>query len=592
MKATKTKSSTWNLGLLYTSSIDPQIEKDMIELEDLAKTFANTYDVDEKKYLEDDNALLSALLDFEKIMEKADAKPFLYFYFLRDIDSKNELASAQIAMFQSRLAVCENKIAFFKISLGTIPGKKQRQFLSSSTLINYRVFLERVFDDAQYMLSLPEEKIMNLKSQVSYDMWIGGNEKILNQQSVLWKNKRIALSQAMSLATQMPKREDRIAMSKAVATVLKSIAPFSEAEINAIVTNKKIDDELRGFAQPFDSTVQKYRNDPNVVRQLTDTVTKRFDISHRFYELKSRLMKQKVLAYSDRVAKIGTIKTKFNFENSVSILKDTFGKLNVKFADYLDSYVSSGQIDIYPRIGKKSGAYCAGTYSNPTFVLLNHIDDLHSFTTLAHEMGHAFHGELSRVQGPLYSDYSTSLAETASTLFESIAREDAYKQLNDKERLIALHDKINDDICTIFRQIACFNFEEEIHKDIRSNGFISEKALAELHNKHMSAYLGPRFKMTIDDGYFFVSWSHIRRFFYVYSYAYGMLVSKALLRRYKNDPSFWSKIEIFLSSGGKASPEQILNEIGIDVSKSGFFEEGLSEIEDDIKELEKLSSKI
>ncbi len=191
----------------------------------------------------------------------------------------------------------------------------------------------------------------------------------------------------------------------------------------------------------------------------------------------------------------------------------------------------------------------------------------------------------------MYCHYSTSMAETASTLFEAIAFEAVFDKLSDKEKVIALQEKINDEISTIIRQIACFNFEKDIHETIRKEGFVGAERLALMHNKNMSAYLGPIFDMEIDDGYRFVQWSHIRRFFYVYSYAYGMLVSKALLRRYKQDKSFWKKIEQFLSAGGKDSPENILKEIGIDVSKPSFWKEGLKEIEDDITKLEKLTKK-
>jgi oligoendopeptidase F len=183
------------------------------------------------------------------------------------------------------------------------------------------------------------------------------------------------------------------------------------------------------------------------------------------------------------------------------------------------------------------------------------------------------------------------LAETASTLFQSLALEAVYESLSDSEKIVLLHDKINDDISTIFRQIACFTFEQDLHAGIRAKGFLSQEEISEIHNKNMKTYLGPVFTLHPDDGYMFVQWSHIRRFFYVYSYAYGMLVTKAFLRRYKQDPSFWSSIEKFLAAGGKDSPEHILKEIGIDVSEAGFWEEGLKEIEDDIIKLEKLTKK-
>jgi oligoendopeptidase F len=587
----KSKGPLWNLALLYKSADDPQIEKDMAELGSLFKAFADKYDTADKRYLHDEDELSRALTDFEKMSAKFDAKPLLYFHFLRDIEASNEEASAKTALFSNRIAKYDNMIAFFMVSLGTIPQDRQKQLISSVKLAHFKVFLSRVFSDAQHMLSIAEEKIMNLKSQPAYEMWISGNEKMLNMKSVPWKGKGIPLAEALNAVRQLSRAADRAKLAGAIAEALKTVAPLSEAEINAVVIDKKINDELRGFKKPYESTIRRYRNDPKVVERLVDTVTGDFHISHRFYKLKAKLLKLKQLGYQDRAAKIGKIKIEFPFTKSVSVFSDILMKLDPKLADIFKSYVSKGQIDAPPRIGKRGGAYCAGTYENPTFVLLNHTDDLHSFTTLAHEMGHAFHGELSRLQGPIYSDYSTALAETASTLFESIALDEIIERLPDKEKAIVLHDKINDDIATIFRQVACFNFEKEIHETVRTKGFMSKEELAELHNKHMKAYLGPVFKMKTDDGYYFVHWSHLRRFFYVYSYAYGMLVSKALLRRYRADRSFWRSIERFLSAGGKASPEEILLEIGIDVSKPGFFEEGLKEIEEDIVRLEKLTGK-
>ena len=105
----------------------------------------------------------------------------------------------------------------------------------------------------------------------------------------------------------------------------------------------------------------------------------------------------------------------------------------------------------------------------------------------------------------------------------------------------------------------------------------------------MKSYLGDAVEVTDDDGYFFVNWSHIRRFFYVYSYAYGQIISKALFANWKKDPAYSKKIEQFLKAGRSMSPEDIFKSIGIDISKPEFFEAGLKSIEEDIKKLEKLT---
>lgn len=590
----KAKTSTapkWNLKLLYSSPTDPRIETDIRAFEKHSEDFASKYGIEDKTYLTDPSVLYQAFNEYEKLVGESGLKAIVYFYYLRDTDATNKATQASISLIENRMAKAQNKTLFFENSLGNVPLDKQNEFLKDQSLAIYHTILYRIFRNAKHSLSVAEERIIKLKSLPAYEMWKSANQALMNVRSIQWKGRNIPLSQAVQLIPNLSSTQERKKLALLTNNLLKTLAPLAEWEINAIFNNKKIDDELRGYSKPYERTIQNYDNDPSVVEKLTSTVTENMEIAHRFYKLKARLLKQKRLSYFDRAAKIGRIKTAFSFEKSLAILKETFGTLNPKYTKILESFVARGQIDAPPRVGKKSGAYCWSTYYNPTFVLLNHTDDLHSFTTFAHEMGHAFHSEFSKVQGPIYSHYSTSLAETASTLFQSIALEAVFESLPEKEKITVLHDKIQDDIATVFRQVACFNFEKDLHQSIREKGHLSKEEIADLHNKHMKTYLGPTFTFNQDDGYMFVQWGHIRRFFYVYSYAYGQLVTKAFLRRYKQDPSFWSSIEKFLSAGGKDSPENILKEIGIDVSQPDFWMEGLKEIEDDIIKLEKLTKK-
>jgi oligoendopeptidase F len=207
-------------------------------------------------------------------------------------------------------------------------------------------------------------------------------------------------------------------------------------------------------------------------------------------------------------------------------------------------------------------------------------------------MGHSFHTKLSDTQPYIYKDYTIATAEVASTLFENFVFDEMFSKMSKKEKIVALHNKINDSITTIFRQIACFNFEKELHETVREKGGMSKEEIAVLLNKHMQAYLGPVFKLEKDDGYSFVSWMHLRRFFYVYSYAFGALISDALYLMYKKDKNFEIKIREFMSAGGSASPEDIFGSIGIDIRNPKFFELGLKKIEKDIEELERLTESV
>ena len=587
-------STEWNLKLLYVSAGDPALEKDIYTYEKACISFEKKYknkithgteDVN-NSYFSNLNNLIEALKEYELFYNMPGAsKAYAYFNYRKDINSADQEAESMLNKLSQRLTAAGNKLLFFEIALGKIPKDAQKKILASQDFKHFKYFLERLFLTATYNLTEAEEKILNLKSLPARAMWTQGQEKLLNSQIVKYKGKELPLPAAQNLFSELPTQERR-KLDAEISNVLKNISHFAESEINAVYTDKKINDELRGFKNPYSATILQYQNDEKSIVNFVETVTKYFTISHRFYKLKAKLLKENKLEYADRAAKVGEIKVKLSFGDCLKILQSAFGKVNPAYVEILNKYIKQGQIDVFPKQGKRGGAYCSSNIGLPTFVMLNHVGNLKSLKTFAHEMGHAIHAEFSKSQPALYEGHTISVAEVASTLFENFAFEEVFEKLSDQEKVLALHDKINDTIGTIFRQIACFNFELELHTIIRKEGSISKENIAKLHNKHMKTYLGPLFDMKEDDGYFFVSWPHLRYSFYVYSYAYGELISRALYKNYKQDPAYIAKIENFLAAGGSKSPEKIFKDIGIDTSKPEFFVDGLKSIEEDIKKLE------
>ena len=421
-------------------------------------------------------------------------------------------------------------------------------------------------------------------------MWVSGQQKMLSQQTVEYNKKKITLSQAFNILSDLPTKKRRSLYTK-INIVLKENSYFAEAEINAIYNYKKVLDERRGFAKPYSDTVLSDQNDEKTVEALIHAVTKGFRISKRFYKLHKKLLSESSFELSDRAVKIGEIKKKFDFNKSVEIVKKAFAKIDKKYENILDSFIENRQIDVYSKKGKNSGAYCWGAGMLPTFILLNHADNIMSVEILAHEMGHAIHTESSKKQAPLYRLYTMATAEVASTFFEQVVIDDMENLLSDNEKIIFLHNRIMGDMSTIFRQVAFFNFELELHTRIRNEGQVSKEEIAKLMSKHLRSYLGSDMKITNDDGYLFVYFSHMRRFFYVYSYAYGQLISRVLFENWKHDPSYSKKIEKFLTAGKSMSPKDIFKSIGIDTGNPAFFEAGIKSIENDIKKLESLAKK-
>ncbi len=574
----------WDLSVLYRSPSDPKIIRDVKRIESAYKSFAETYTKD-KSYLSDAKKLLQALDSYEELILLPS--PTFYLFLFRDIDSGNKEAEAQENKISHILTKSANEIVFFTLSLGKLSKEKQNSFLGNPTLSKYRYFLQNIFENSTHDLSESEEKIVSLLVQPSYSMWVDGQEKLLSAQMVKFAGKDMPISEAMNKVKDLPVKNRRELWGK-IREALKHISPFAESEINAIVTRKKISDELRGYKKPYSATILGYQNKEDEIENLVASVTRAFPISHKFFNLKKKMLDLPYLAYEDRNAPVGKNSKKIDFKETVNIVHSAFAKADKKYADILDKFLQKGQVDVFPKKGKKGGAYCASMENTPTFVMLNHSDNLDSVSTLGHEMGHAIHAELSKAQPPIYRGHTISVAEVASTLFENFVFDEIFEKLSEKEKIVALHNKIEDDIQTIFRQIAVFNFENELHETIRDRGGMSKEDIAGLMNKHMKSYLGSAFKLQPDDGYFFVAWSHIRRFFYVYSYAYGQIVSRALYAKYKQNKNYLKKIEEFLKAGGSKSPEAIFRDIGIDTSDPKFFEAGLKNIETDIERLEKM----
>jgi oligoendopeptidase F len=589
-KSPKYKIS-WDFSDMYNGVNDKKLFKDAEGIQSAYKKFSDKYSKSDI-YIKDENALLKALGDYEEMLKDVGSwKPVWYLSHMQSIDSQNPVISANINKLEAVLIEASNQVLFFELKLAKIPQNFQKKILKNDKFKKYKYFLERIFITAKYNLSEEVEKVMSLKSTTARGMWIDGFEKLLSKQTVKFKNKTIPISEAMNTIHQL-KAKDRHKLHDICMQSLKSVSDFAESEINAVYTDKKINDQLRGSAKPYEGTVMGYENDLKNIELLVKTVTDNFKISHKFYKLKAKALGLKGLTYADRAVGIGTNQKKISFDKGIQILQTSFSKAGSHYVDILNNMLQSGRIDVYPRKGKRGGAYCSSGSGVPTIVLLNQIDAVDCVMTFAHEMGHAIHSELCKNQPEIYQSYTTSTAEVASTFFENLAFDEIFETLSDKEKIVALYDRIADYIQTIFRQIACFNFELELHQEIRDKGFLSSGEMAKLHNKHMSAYMGPITKFYVDDGYFFASWPHIRSHFYVYSYAYGAIISRALYEKCKTDKSYYQKVDSFMKAGRSMTPEEIFKSIDIDVLNPAFYLEALKSIEKDIDSLGKMLNKV
>jgi oligoendopeptidase F len=581
----------WNLKLLYEGLDDPRYYEDIERSKKDIKSFVSKWKKN-KTYKTDAVVLLEALDEFEKLLEYPGIcnSPSYYIALQRALNESDTKLKAEENKLHDICLKLENDIQFFSINLTKISSKYQKIFLKDKGLKKYKHFLENTFIWSKYTLSDKEEKVFNLKSKTSHSNWVDMISELLSKQTmkVIDENgKKIEISyNEASKYIDSNNKKVRDYAAEQFYKINSKYAEIAEFEINSVLENKKINDSYRKVDRPDKQRNLSNEFDDKTVDTLREVVTESFDISREYYRLKAKALGQNTLKYYERNVETSEINKQYSFEEAFKIVDGTFGKLDKEFSDKLKSFYNNGQYDVYPKKSKSGGAFCISIGSKyPTYMLLNHNNDIKDVLTLAHESGHGIHSEFSNSQPPLNQGYPTSTAEVASTFFEDFVFEELTKSYSKEERKNILLKKLNDDISTILRQIACYNFEWELHKSFREEGYLSKERIGEIFKKSMSEYLGDTVE---DDKYMelgWIYWSHIRRFFYVYSYASGLLISKYLQSIVREDPENIELVKEFFKSGNSKSPKEIFSKMGIDISDREFWIRGLDEIRRNLKTL-------
>lgn len=552
--------SVWNFGLINTD------EKQLEVVTQKNEEFINKWEKRED-YISDPKVLFEALVEFDDLQKNYGTTGDLgYYYGLRHAqdqsDPKINAKLNQIDEFGTKL---HNQIQFFLLRLAKISLEKQREFLGDRALNPFKHFLEQLFVQSKYLLTEPEEKIINLKSATSHGNWVKMTSTFLGKEKL----------EELMANLQSPDAKTREESGKKINKIMDKYADVAENEMNSILYDKKINDELRGIDRPDLPRHLADDIDSEVVDAMVEAVASKFSLAHEFYKLKAKMLGVKKLKYWDRVAPIDSSEGKYTFEDSVNLVSKVFNNLDPEFKKILEIYVANGQIDVYPKKGKRGGAFCAiDRPTQPTFILLNHTDTLRDVLTLAHETGHGINNELMKSQKhALNFGTPLSVAEVASTFME-----DFVLQSLPKNKAMFMK-KLEDDIGTIFRQVACYKFEQDLHSEFRKKNFLSKEEIGKLFQKHMKSYMGDFVEQSEGSENWWVYWSHIRSFFYVYSYSSGLLISKSLQNSVKKDPKFIEKVKVFLSAGSSDSPKNLFSKLGIDISDKNFWNSGLDEVQ-------------
>lgn len=589
---------TWDLSSLLASDDDPSIQVYREAAERAFTAFASKWQPRDD-YLSNPNVLLEAIQEYEALDDVTGIDNDDFYFSLRSsVDSGSNAVKAgemQANDFSQKLL---NQVRFFELAIGQIEPSKQTEMLDFKPLSRYRHWLERLFAQSKYRLSEMEEKILGLKSMPAHSLWVQLTSNQLSAEShrVLAEDGKPVQASFEEVLTLMnsPHQKVRNQAAKVFNQILSDNLYLATAELNAVLANKKIDDELRGFVRVDQSRLIQDDVEGTMIDALVAAVSGYNQLSHRFYKLKAQLLGKTKLLYHERNLPIAEPSAALDYPAARDLVEKVFTNLDPDFGSILRAYQKNRQIDVYPRTGKHSGAFCASNLKNqPVFVLLNFTSKLRDVSTIAHEMGHAIHAEYTfRQQNSLNVGHSMATAEVASTFMEDFVFDELMGRASEEDQLALRVNRINDDISTIFRQIAFYRFEQELHTQYRQNGYLSSEEIGKLFQVQMQAYMGPSVEQSKGSQNWWLHVPHFRSFFYVYSYASGLLVSKALQERVRKHPETIADFKRLLGYGLSLSPADQFAAIGIDITDKAFWASGLDKIAADLDATEKLARKL
>ncbi|NPA12245.1 MAG: M3 family oligoendopeptidase [Epsilonproteobacteria bacterium] len=571
----------WDLSALFDSI--PEAKEFLKQTKYLAADFEKKYK--NRLYTLNADEFLEAIKEYEEILQRiAQSLTYIFLEFATD-SSKG----AELAEFQEIATEIEEHLLFFELEFIHLPLDKQQRFIDNSK--QYKYYLIHLQQTAPYKLSEKEEKILMKKDLTSFSAFNRMFDEILSKLKFFFDGEYVTEEEVLS---KLYSSNRNIRKKAQVSLTLGLQKKLNELTFiyNQIKKDWKITYvDIRGYESAEHVRHISNQVSKKSVDSLINTVNENFEIVADYYDIKKELLNYEILFDYDRYAPINLTSPKeIPFEEAKELVLKSFKNFSNTFYEIALKAFEEKWIDVYPKEGKRGGAFShSATPNTHPYVLLNYTNQRRDVFTLAHELGHAIHQYLARKAGYLLQDTPLTTAETASIFAEMLLFEELKKSLNKDELIEIYANKLEDMFATLFRQIVFTNFERKIHSKNELNSDEINKIWMEENQKMFkgSVYLTDNYK---------IWWSYIPHFihspFYCYSYSYAQLVVLTLYGLYKQGyENFEEKYIEFLSLGGSLPPKKQFMEIfGLDIEKEDFWDKGMDIIKNMLNEFKGITN--
>lgn len=567
---------TWNLDDLY-KGFDSEFEKDVNiikELVDQSITLAPVLK---------DGASLAKWLHHEQTLSTLIINTSAYVSLVRSVDSTNAKASSingQLMAIYSKLSVPNAQFNHF---IAANSDNLETWMNEYEIIKEHEFILRNIIKGASHNLNEAVEEAISKLSINAGSNWSALHSHLTSNTTIQFQGETHTLTSLRNLAYSDNAQLRKEAYQAELEISEKIEDPIAFA-LNSIKGQVNEVSRLRNYESPLDHTLEQSHMSKETLDALMSAIEKYTPEFRRYLKHKAKLLgHDNGLPFYDLFAPFESeVQKSYTIEESKTFIVDSFRDFSDDLADMTQTAYENGWVDFLPKEGKRGGAFCMNLpHIKQSRIMTNFDGSTSAVITMAHELGHAYHGFRTENLSILNTDYSMPVAETASTFCENIVLNAALKVSSPEEKLILLENSLQDSTQIIVDIASRYKFESEVFKR-RETEFLFANDLKDIMLQAQRDTYGDGLSSDTLHPYMWLNKGHYYSpglSFYNFPYAYGGLFALGLYAKFESEgKDFVKQYDNLLTATTTMNCEDVGKLAGIDVQDVAFWESSLDQI--------------
>ena len=585
---------TWDLSVLYRDFDDPKIEEDFARLKELSETARDTLQREDL----DPRAMLETCVSQQEELSRLSASLGEFAYLTLATEATNERAQNlmdRLEIFSVQLELLSSRLTRY---IGGVENLDQL-IQESEALRKVDFFLRRARESAAHLPDPAIEEWLLKMSLTGGNAFSNLRDKLDATHTVEYRGETLPLSAIRGKAYDPDPQVRKNAYEAEIASYAKMEIPMA-ACLNGVKGEALTMIQAEHFDSVLDQTLFNSNMDRATLDAMLSAIREALPAFRKYLRKKGEILGHKNgLPFYDLFAPVapkGFAPKTYTIEEARQKLIDEMGKFTPDMAAFMDHAFEHRWIDVFPRDGKGGGAFCAELHAlDQSRVLTNFTGSFSDVSTLAHELGHAWHNRCMAGLPFCMIDAPMPLAETASIFNETLLANAVMESASKEERFSLLEGNLMETTQVIVDILSRYIFETEVIER-RKDHTLSPNELKEIMLDAQEQSYGDGLDPDFRHPYMWACKCHYYYpglAFYNFPYAFGQLFGAGVFAQYKQEgASFVPKYNQLLRSCGSGMVADVAKSVGIDVRSADFWRASLKVYEREIEEFIALADEL